>query len=519
MTTTTAPKSAYRELGLLAEGGMALVVQAVREADGASVVVKRVRPPLCFDASFVRLFLDEGALHARFDHDNIVRLVDSGEDEQGPFLVFEHVCGVDFAVLLEQARASGLPLDVELVLAVARPLVSALVSVHGACADGRCLDVVHRDISPGNVLLGDDGSVKLADFGVAASRLKTEQTVAGELKGKFAYMAPEQTRGERVTSSADLFAVGVLLWEALANRRLFDAATDADIVQQVRHREVPRLDDDGVAGARVEAPLADLVARLLHKDPAQRPSSASSVLSSLQEIIDARALEGLSRLVARAVRQAPRKDLTAIAPDVRRHTQRVVGLAGADTILRKPAKHRGRVVFGAVSAVAVVVVVGVVAQRTPAETVTPLPELPRVVVAAPPVPTPAFHRAPEPAVVAAIVDRAPVQATPPKTDKPKAPKPSSPSSSPSSSSSSSSSSSPSVATDGFGRLSLTSEPWGRVSVDGVVVAPETPLMGFTVAAGRHRVLVENPVLGLRKQLVVDVSKDGHERRFVDLTAP
>ena len=508
MTTSTAPKSTYRELGLLAEGGMALVVQAVRESDGASVVLKRVRPPLCFDASFVRLFLDEGALHARFDHDNIVRLVDSGEDEQGPFLVFEHICGVDFAVVLEHARESGVALDVEVVLAVARPLLSALTSVHGTCVDGRCLDVVHRDISPGNVLLGDDGSVKLADFGVAASRLKTDQTVAGELKGKFAYMAPEQTRGERVTSSADLFAVGVLLWEALANRRVFDAATDADIVQQVRHRAVPRLDDESIAGSRIEAPLADLVAQLLHKDPAQRPSSASSALSTLQTIIDNRGLDdGLARLVARAVRQAPRRDLTAIAPDVRRQTQRVVGLASADTILRRPAANNRVVFVVGAAAVAVVVVfaVGLVTSRNaPVEVVTPLPELP------PAVATSVFHRAPEPVAAAAVVDA--VAVVPPiQTDKPKLPR-ATPTPMPTTTSSA-------AVADGFGRLSLTCEPWARVSVDGVVVAAETPLKAFTLSAGRHQVLVENPVLGLKKTVVVDVKKDGHERRFIDLTAP
>ena len=510
MTTSTAKTSAitetYRELGLLAEGGMALVVQAVRESDGASVVVKRVRPPLCFDASFVRLFLDEGLLHGEFEHANIVRLVDKGEDEQGPFLVFEHVCGVDFAVLMEQARASGVPLDVELVLAVARPLVSALSFVHGACRDGHCLDVVHRDISPGNVLLGDDGSVKLADFGVAASRLKTEQTVAGELKGKFAYMAPEQTRGERVTSSADLFALGVLLWESLANRRLFDAATDADIVHQVRHTVVARLDDPAIAGARIEAPLADLVAELLHKDPSSRPSSSSSVLTRLQSIIDNRALDdGLTRLVARAVRQAPRRDLTVIAPDVRRQTQRVVGLAGADTIRRLPtaARRKAPQAVAAVAAVAAVVGVGAffaVGAGVPAE----------VVINLPPVPAPVFHRAPQPPPTLPLPT--PPLPTPPGVivstpDKKPRPSPTTP---------------PSTAlpaADGFGHLSVTSEPWGRVSVDGVVVAAETPLVKFALTSGRHQLLIENPVLGLRKKLVVNVSKDGHERRFVDLTTP
>jgi hypothetical protein len=505
MTTTTAPPAAptYRELGLLAEGGMALVIQAIRNSDGKDVVIKRIRPPLCFDASFVRLFLDEGVLHATFDHDHIVQLVDRGEDAQGPYLVFEHVSGIDLSILLEQARATGVALDVELVLAIARPLLSALSCVHGACRDGVCLDVVHRDISPGNVLLGEDGGVKLADFGVAASRLKTDQTVAGELKGKFSYMAPEQTRGERVGPAADLFAVGVILWECLANRRLFDAPTDADIVQQVRHRDVERLDHVDVAGPRIDAALADFVATLLQKDPAARPTS-SSALATVNELIDNRGLDGLSRLVARAVRQAPRRDVAAIAPDVRRHTQRVTGLAGADTILRRPAaRRRPGLVVGFVIASAAMAGIAIVQVTPPVEVVTPLPPTPT-----PTAPTPAPTIAPTPTPVAiAPPPLAALPAVPPKplTTKPK-PAPAQPTPEPT----------PAV---GVGRLSISSEPWGRVVVDGVVVAAETPLVGFMVQSGKHQIVVENPVLGLRKQLTIDIAKDGHERRFIDLANP
>ena len=235
-------RETYREVGQLAEGGMAIVLRAVRERDGADVVIKRVRPPLCFDAGYLGLFRDEGALHAQLKHEHIVQLLDRGDDEQGPYLVFEHVSGTDLGALLQRAIEEGRPLDLELVLAVAVPIADALAFVHDASCDGHSLGAIHRDVSPANVLLGEDGDVKLADFGVAASRLKTEVTVAGELKGKFAYMAPEQTRGGPVTTSADLFALGVVLWECLANRRLFEAPTDVDIVQQVRHAEAPRLD-------------------------------------------------------------------------------------------------------------------------------------------------------------------------------------------------------------------------------------------------------------------------------------
>lgn len=526
MTTTEAPRAAYMELGILAEGGMALVMRAVRQSDGANVVVKRVRPPLCFDQGFLRLFRDEGALHSVLEHEHIVRLLDHGEDEQGPYLVFEHISGTDLGVLLERALVGDSSIDVELVLAVAVPVTAALAFVHDAVSDGRALNAVHRDVSPANVLLGDDGAVKLADFGVAASTLKTEVTVAGELKGKFAYMAPEQTRGGPVTPQADLFALGVVLWECLANRRLFEAPTDADVVQQVRHKEAPRLDGADVA-TRIDAALADLVAELLQKEPSLRPASAGQVHDRLMAMASERGLDdGLRRLVAQAVRQVPRRELSPIAPDVplRRRTQRVVGLATADTIRRLPTAPapRRRVFVGAIAVVVAVVAVlllipvsATTTATTPATTarvesvehtldptvptsastsVQPEPIAPPTSPTSAQLPPPALHQ-PPPLPVAAPVR--------PRNTRP------SPSPSPSSS----------APVEGLGRLSITSEPWARVRIDGVEVARETPLIAFPVRAGRHQVVLENPVAGLSKHLVVDVGVDDHQRRFVDLQTP
>ena len=494
--------TSYRELGLLAEGGMATVARAVRVSDGRPVVIKRVRPPLCFDQTFVRLFADEAAVHAALDDDHVVRLLDRGDDAQGPFLVFEHVDGTDLGALLDTAIAAGRPLDVEFVLAVAVPLLSALAFVHEACRDGVCLDVVHRDVSPGNVLLGEDGAVKLADFGVAASRLKTEHTVAGEVKGKFAYMAPEQTRGETTTPRTDLFAVGVVLWECLANRRLWDGATDADIVRAVRDDAAPPLDV-----GRVGADVADVVAALLHKDPAQRPASARVVRERLLAACVDRGLDdGLGRIVARAVRLAPRRERSPL-PEVRRRTQRVVGDAPS-AVRRRPL----RTLFVGGVALAVVALVGVVgaaasglfAQRAPVELVTTLPPTPGLPTPALP-PTPAG--APTVAAPTAIAPPPPPTTTPAR--RPTRPPAPNTAKTPNAAAST-------TTAEGFGRLSVTSEPWARVAVDGVVVAHETPLVGFTLAAGRHTLRLENPVVGLTKTVVVDVHADGHERVFVDL---
>ncbi len=511
---------------------MALVMRAVREDDGRDVVIKRVRPPLCFDAGFLGLFRDEGALHAALLHEHIVELLDSGEDQSGPYLVFEHVCGTDLGALLQQAQLDGRPLDVEFVLAVAVPVAAALAFVHQASKDGTPLNAVHRDISPANVLVSDDGDVKLADFGVAASRLKTEVTVAGELKGKFAYMAPEQTRGAAVTAKADLFAFGVLLWECLANTRLFEAPTDADVVQQVRHREAPRLDDEAVAGPRVDAALADLVAALLEKDPEKRPASATDVHERLMSMLVERGLDdGLRRMVARVVRQAPKRDLSPIAPDVRRKTQRVAGLATAQTVRRVDTsgsrrRRRGAAAGGGAGAAGPAVTAGAArghdAHVTPRE--SPPPSL---VLASPPSPSPAPPPAPtpepmpEPMAAPTPAPTPPPVASPPpaplatKTSPSPAPPPApQPSSSPPTPAPP-----PTAAVEGYGRLSLSSEPWARVTLDGVEIAKETPLIGFSLKAGHYELVFENPVAGLKKKVPVDVGVGEHVRRFVDLQTP
>jgi serine/threonine-protein kinase len=511
--STPEPREVYRELGQLAEGGMALVLRAVRESDGTDVVIKRVRPPLCFDAGYLGLFRDEGALHAQLQHAHVVRLIDRGDDEQGPYLVFEHVSGTDLGALLQRAIEDDRPLDLELVLSVAVPLADALAFVHDASCDGQPLGAIHRDVSPANVLLGEDGDVKLADFGVAASRLKTEVTVAGELKGKFAYMAPEQTRGGPVTTSADLFALGVVLWECLANCRLFEAPTDVDVVQQVRHGEAPRLDTLPLSRP-VDAAVADIVAELLAKDPSARPASAAVVRDRLLQVAIERGLDdGLRRIVARAVRQAPRRELSPMAPDVRRRTQRVTGMATADTVRRMPGETTGRRGLAAAGLVGLVLAVGVTLAVVvaPSWTATPPPlETIDVLHPSPPVqspPSPPVQSPPSPPPLTP----SPVKSSSPPRPTPTTPRVPRPPAAP-----------PPVAAIvpvGVGHLSLTSEPWGRVLVDGVVVAKETPLVRFALPAGTHVVVVENPVLGLKKTVPITIAPDEHVRRFVDLAAP
>lgn len=516
------PARRYRELGVLAEGGMAVIAQGVAE-DGASVVVKRVRPPFCFDAGYLRLFDDEGAVHAALDHPCIVRLLDRGHDDAGPFLVFEHVDGTDLGVVLEAAHADGRGLDVEHVLAVAVPLFEALAAAHQACStDGASLCVVHRDVSPGNVLIGTDGCVKLADFGVAASTLKTEVTVAGELKGKYAYMAPEQTRSERVGPAADLFAAGIVLWECLAGRRLFDGPTDADIVQAVRQHEAARLD---TLRSDLPSALVDLVDELLRKDPAARPPSALAVVERLRAIALERGLdEGLARHAARLARTAPRRQATPRELDARRRTHRVLGPEAGALTVRPTARPRWPLAVGAAVLLAAATAIAGLAWRDRGITAEPLPDAP-VTLAPAPAPAPiAEPAAPVPPPVAEPAALAPPTvaepAAPPKkraaigaADAAARPPPRPPLAA---AVTAAAAAAPDQDAVGFGRLSLAAEPWASVTIDGVLVAKETPLRNFLIRAGKHVVVLRNPVIGASETLELEVAPGADVRRSVKL---
>ncbi len=545
----------YREVGLIAEGGMALIAQAERD-DGSVVVVKRVRPPFCFDPVFLRLFADEGAVHAALDHENIVHLLDKGEDEAGPYLVFEHVDGTDLAAVLEDAWASGTPLDVECVLAVAVPLFRALAFVH-ECP----LSVVHRDVSPGNILIGNDGAVKLVDFGVASFSLKTEATVAGEMKGKFAYMAPEQTRGEKAGPRADLFAAGVVLWECLAGKRLFDGPTDADVVAAVRETPAPPL--SGAPPA-----LAALVASLLEKDARDRPESARAVGKALADIaLELGFDEGLSRHAARLARMAPRRELQ-VRDEGRRRTQRVLGADGAAMVVRR--RRSPLPLWGAGLGVVVLAgVVGAWALRPPPleEKVEALPSTspappapPGAVQAGVGLPAAAEKEAEKHAADKGAADAAEKHAAEKHAAETQAAM--------NNAAERDAAAHDAAAHDaaahdvaahdvaaarearaatarratagheasgarkgaaevhardpvvaavaGFGKLTITSEPWARVTVDGKLASPETPLRAYTVAAGKHIVVLENPVFHLSKTVVVDVAPDGDVKKYVNL---
>jgi serine/threonine protein kinase len=227
-------------LGRLGVGGMAEVWLLRRRGVGGFekfFALKRIRAELLEQSAHVAMFLDEARLAAMLHHPGIVQVFDIGEDEQGFWYVMEYVRGRSAGQVLRQARQRGKPVPIECVVYIGQQMARALHYAHHRVTSKGPLGLVHRDVSPGNVLLGFDGAVKLADFGVARASGRLAETVGGEFKGKYVYASPEQVRGERVDSRSDLFSLGLVLHELITGARVFgeDVDTPYAVVQAVLH--------------------------------------------------------------------------------------------------------------------------------------------------------------------------------------------------------------------------------------------------------------------------------------------
>lgn len=266
---------------------MGTVLLAVRQ-EGAferRYAVKRLRPVLREDPAARTAFLDEARLAGHLYHPNVVRVFDVGEDDDGPFMILEYVDGFSLVEVVRRARARGESVPLEVALELMRDVSLGLRAAHEARdLSGRPLGLIHRDLSPANVLVGMDGVARLADFGIARGLGRSSQTTQAILKGKTGYMAPEVLRFEEPTQQADLFAFGVVLFELLTGTRLYSGTNAA---QRILTEPQPDLME-----LRPGAPpeLVGLLFALLAKEPESRPANARAVARSLETVL-ARASE------------------------------------------------------------------------------------------------------------------------------------------------------------------------------------------------------------------------------------
>jgi len=265
----------YNLIERLEAGGMAEVFLA--EATSVQgfkkrVAIKRVLPHLASHANFIGMFLDEARLGARLTHANIVSVFDIGKSDNSFFIVMEFVDGTNLKKIMETLRVKRQPFPLKDVIYIAMEACRGLSYAHELLDDdGKLVELVHRDVSPPNILISKRGEVKVTDFGLAKARTQLERTDPGVVKGKFSYLSPEVANGQPVDARADIFALGVCIWEMLSGRRLFLGDTDYDTVQAVSSADVPSLVGDH---PEVDPQFETLLLRSLARNPAERFQTA-----------------------------------------------------------------------------------------------------------------------------------------------------------------------------------------------------------------------------------------------------
>ena len=270
---------------LLARGGMGEVyLGRVEGAFGFArpIVIKTIRTELLADERAALMFVDEARIAAGLHHRNIVQILDFDLFDGGAFLVTEYIEGADLRALLQYMRA---PPRFDIAVTIVSELATGLDAAHAArSADGVPLNLVHRDVSPSNVLLGIAGEVKLADFGIAKARSRSYHTISGSIKGKAAYMAPEQILGEPLDRRADVFGLGVLLFETTTRTRLYSARSDAQAMKLILAGEVP---DPAERRPGYPRELAAIVKKALAREPDARYPTARALADDLDALAHA----------------------------------------------------------------------------------------------------------------------------------------------------------------------------------------------------------------------------------------
>ncbi len=273
----------YTLFSHIGRGGMANIYLANAESDlGARrlVVIKEVIDELAHDAKFADMLVAEAKLAAELDHANVVKVEDLARDGT-LFIAMEYVEGVDLRETLRRCAKAKLPLPVEFSLRIVCETLSALRFAHRfRDARGAAKPVVHRDVSPSNVLLSFEGEVKLCDFGIARANPLATPNAPEAIQGKAGYMSPEQARGGAVDARSDVFAAGIILWELLSGRRLYKAKEGEKLLAVAERAEVPALAPRGLP---FEDELHAIVVRALERDPEARWQSADAMLRAVED--------------------------------------------------------------------------------------------------------------------------------------------------------------------------------------------------------------------------------------------
>jgi eukaryotic-like serine/threonine-protein kinase len=496
----------YQLLRKIAKGGMAQLYLAIQRGPHGFekvLVLKCVLPELCQGQEFVQMFLDEARLAAHLDHDNIVRVYDFGEVKGQYFLAMEYLPGEDLASMLQTCRRGGRQLPLELVADIVIGAARGLHFAHGLSdARGRPLNIVHRDVSPSNIIVTYHGTVKLVDFGIARAETNVIKTAAGTLKGKFMYLSPEQAAGDAVDRRSDVFALGTVVYELLTGVRIFKRDSDLATMEAVLRAPIMPPSEH-----RLDLPkeLDRIVMKALSRDLGTRYQSAAELAEDLSRFLVDRGYvrseealaDFLTELFGEERRAGKLQVAQATLPDPDASIQRTPSLlrdlpsglspirsesevsivpvpttpegASLATMLRGA---RRRWVLSAAGALGLALIVGLTARvvtgkHHPAESSKPEE---RQLPIAPPAPAPPATPTPAPPAAESAVPP-PTPAAAHKVAK--------------------------------GKLNLDTSPWTEVFLNGKSLG-ETPLLNVLLPAGRHTLKLVNDGKGIHTAIEIEI---------------
>jgi len=277
----------YQLVAVAGEGGMATVYRAVQKGAAGfqrTVAIKHIKPEYRALKNYIDMFIEEARVGSELQHPNIVQVHDFISQDGAYYLVMEWVEGIDLGHFIRLHREAGEQVPWPLAVAVGIGTLRGLGAAHDRRApDGTPAPVIHRDVSPHNILLGTSGVVKLSDFGLARARDRVASlTAPGTVKGKLSYLAPEVTFGKTNTPQSDLFGVGNILWETLTGERLFDGRNDVEIFKKIRACKVPPISE---RRRDLPAALGAVLDVALSVDPANRYASATEFVSALAQVM------------------------------------------------------------------------------------------------------------------------------------------------------------------------------------------------------------------------------------------
>ncbi len=276
----------YTLIDRIAVGGMAeifLARQAGLEGFEKTIVIKRIRPHLSKQTSFVKMFLNEAKLAAQLNHQNIVQIYDLGKISESYFIAMEYIFGRDMRRIIPKADAMGIPFPMVYALKIASSICEGLYYAHQKVdLYGNPLNIVHRDVTPENIFVSFDGTVKILDFGIAKAANQIEQTKAGEIKGKLSYMSPEQCMGKPLDCRSDIFSLGVVLYEWLTGFKLFTGESEVAILKSITEGKIYA---PSYFKADIPEAVESILMRALEKDRDRRYQTAWEMQYDLDQFL------------------------------------------------------------------------------------------------------------------------------------------------------------------------------------------------------------------------------------------